>query len=135
MNQKNTTIIILVIVLAALLGRVTAQFDPKTVEEVSGVAVQRVVEQAPFTTATLSTTLASTTAVAVTELTGLDYIEIRGSATASQEIWVGVDTTPTVGYGIMVTKDCPFKMYLDTGYTIKTIASGAWSMSILQGAY
>jgi len=95
----------------------------------------KVVQESVFGSVSLSTTVASTTAVTQTALTGRDYIEIRAGAIAGQEIWVGVDTTPTVGTGLCVTSGSPLKLYLGSGNVVKTIASGAYPMAVFQAAY
>lgn len=131
MNMKRALLVLFAII---FLGPV-ASFSQINESTSFGKPSIHVMQYATFATATFSTTLASTTAVAVTALTGRDYIEIRAGATDSQEIWVGIDTTPGIGTGSLVTKDSPLKLYLDSSFTIKTIASGAWSMSVFQGAY
>lgn len=93
------------------------------------------VQAATFATVSLGTAVASTGAVIVTDLAGRDYLEIRAGALAGQEIWVGIDTNPTVGVGMCVTSAEPLRLPIPAGKVIKTIASGAWPMAVFQGAY
>lgn len=93
------------------------------------------VKDEAYVSGRLDVDVASTTAVAITALAGRDYVEIRSSQTAGEEIWVGIATAPTVGAGLCVTAASPLKLNVGTGVVIKTIASGAWPMAVFQGAY
>ena len=89
-------------------------------------------------TVSASTTVASTTAVAVTALSGRDYIEIAVgyNAAMSNQIWVGIGTTtPSVGTGRLVTVDNPLRLNADDGVAFGTIASEACYMCVTQGKY
>jgi len=98
-------------------------------------ATTNTVKSEAMTSGRLDVTVASTTAVAISALTGRDYVEIRSSQTAGEEIWVGIATAPTVGAGLCVTAASPLKLNVGTGVVIKTIASGAFGMAVFQGAY
>lgn len=94
-----------------------------------------VVQACTYATWSQSDAVASTNAVAISDLTGRDYLEIRSGQTAGEEIWVGIGVTPTVGAGICVTAASPFKGAVPAGVVVKTIASGAFAMSVTQAAY
>lgn len=128
--MKNN-IIMLVLVLAVVAGAAYSQMSTTAL----GNPVTKIGQTATYATTSLSTTVASTTAVTVSALSGRDYIEIRSGPTAGEEIWVGIDTTPTITTGICVNANNPLRLPLSASSVVKTIASGAFKMAVFQGAY
>ena len=93
------------------------------------------VKDEAYASGRLDVDVASTTAVAITALTGRDYVEISAGPVAGEEIWVGIATAPTITTGRCVTAANPLRLKVGTGVVIKTIASGAFPMSVFQAAY
>lgn len=147
MNIKTLVFVLVLVSLAfaftstAAVDTTTALGKPTTVKidttanTVKMDATTNTVKSEALTSGRLDVDVASTTAVAITALTGRDYVEIRSSQTAGEEIWVGIATAPTVGAGLCVTAASPLKLNVGTGVVIKTIASGAFGMAVFQGAY
>lgn len=140
MNKKNIILVAFVaIVMAAVLTPfwAGAALDT-TVFGTSTVVIDATtnsVKAEAYPTATLITAVASTTAVAITAMTGRDYLEIRAGPGTAQEIWVGIATDPTTTTGICVTSASPFRVKLTDAVVVKTIASGAFQMAVFQAKY
>lgn len=133
---KGVPMVALVAVILAYAGAAVASLPGYT--QVVGISTDANTVQAQAATQATwsqSNTVSSTTVVLVAPLTGRSYVEIRSGPTAGQEIWVGIDSVPAVGTGLMVTPSQPFKGNVPAGVTVKTIASGAFTMCVLQAAY
>ncbi|MEY2654844.1 MAG: hypothetical protein RLZZ524_1872 [Pseudomonadota bacterium] len=89
----------------------------------------------PFQTVSYTASTASTTAVAVTALSGRVRVRIAPSDSTKQlKIAIGTSTVASLT-GIVSTYDAPFIADLDDDISIYTIASEAFPFSILQLKY